>query len=71
MFKKGTIYKSKECDCFGKTRYILPTGRYDANNITYQQGISAGNAILFDSRNYVMDKAEFENNYVPRDGENE
>lgn len=70
MGKQIQIYKSKEGAYF-TTRYIIPVGKYNADHITYQQGTPMGNTIFFDSRNFVMEKAEFENNFVLKDGDGE
>lgn len=61
---KNNIYQSREGVYYG-TRYIVPTGRYNHDSILYQEGRQCGNAILFDSRSYVMSDEEFKNNYVP------
>lgn len=64
------IYQSRP-GAYPATIYIAPIGQYDDDNITYQQGVTAGNAVLFDGRRLVMPKAEFEANFVIKDGGND
>ena len=48
----------------------MPAGRYDADNILYNEGMPMGNQIFFDSRNYVMSKTEFQENFeIIKDGD--
>lgn len=61
------VYQSRP-DAYPETMYIVPIGEYGEDGITYKQGVVTGDAILFYARRCVMPKAEFETNFVIKDG---